>query len=272
MIDTGRLGAAPNDPEKAFDAALIRTHGLTLTSDALREAKVDLAHIDRIATMGRLTASVAHEVTESSAAIVANAQAARNFLDHRPPNPDEIRQALDCIVRDAYRSRAVIERIQNLFKETPSKKQRVEINGAIRDVLELTHGEVAKSRVSVLTQFAEPSPTVQADRALLQQVILNLIINAVEAMSTMREGSRELLICTEKAEPNSALVAIRDSGPGLAPKIIDRLFEAFYTTKVHGMGIGLSVCRYLVEAHGGRIWAGANEPRGAVFQFTLPLR
>jgi C4-dicarboxylate-specific signal transduction histidine kinase len=272
MIDTGRLGAAPNDPEKAFDAALIQTHGLTLTSDALREAKVDLAHIDRIATMGRLTASVAHEVTESSAAIVANAQAARNFLDHRPPNPDEIRQALDCIVRDAYRSRAVIERIQNLFKETPSKKQRVEINGAIRDVLELTHGEVAKSRVSVLTQFAEPSPTVQADRALLQQVILNLIINAVEAMSTMREGSRELLICTEKAESNSALVAIRDSGPGLAPKIIDRLFEAFYTTKVHGMGIGLSVCRYLVEAHGGRIWAGANEPRGAVFQFTLPLR
>ena len=141
MIDTGRLGAAPNDPEKAFDAALIRTHGLTLTSDALREAKVDLAHIDRIATMGRLTASVAHEVTESSAAIVANAQAARNFLDHRPPNPDEIRQALDCIVRDAYRSRAVIERIQNLFKETPSKKQRVEINGAIRDVLGLTRGE-----------------------------------------------------------------------------------------------------------------------------------
>jgi signal transduction histidine kinase len=124
----------------------------------------------------------------------------------------------------------------------------------------------------VLTQFAEPSPTFQADRALLQQVILNLIINAVEAMSTMREGSRELLICTEKAESNSALVAIRDSGPGLAPKIIDRLFEAFYTTKVHGMGIGLSVCRYLVEAHGGRIWAGANEPRGAVFQFTLPLR
>jgi C4-dicarboxylate-specific signal transduction histidine kinase len=272
MIDTARLGATPDDPEKAFDAALIRTHAWTLASDALREAKVDLAHIDRITMMGRLAASVAHEVTESIAAIVANAQAARNFLDHRPPNPDEVRQALDCVVGDAYRSGAAIERIQNLFKETPPKTQRVEINGAIRDALELTHGEVAKSRVSVLTQFAEPSPTVQADRVLLQQVILNLIINAIEAMSSMREGSRELLICTEKAEPNSALVAIRDSGPGLAPESIDRLFEAFYTTKVHGIGIGLSVCRNLVEAHGGQIWAGANEPRGAVFQFTLPLR
>ena len=179
---------------------LTRTHAWTLASDASREAKVDLAQIDRIMMMGRLAASVAHEVTESMAAVVANAQAARHFLDHRPPNPDEIRQALDCIVGDAYRSSAVVERIQNLFKETPSKKQRVEINGAIRDALELTHGEVAKSRVSVLTQFAEPSPTVQADRLLLQQVILNLIINAVEAMSSMPKGSRELLICTEKAE------------------------------------------------------------------------
>jgi C4-dicarboxylate-specific signal transduction histidine kinase len=272
MINAGRLGATPDDPEKAFDDALTRTHAWTLASDALREAKVDLAHIDRVTMMGRLAASATTEVTQSMAAIVTNAQAARNFLDHRPPNPDEIRQALDCIVGDAYRSSAVIERIQNLFKETPSKTQRLEINGAIRDALELTHGEVEKSRVSVLTQFAEPSPTVQADRVLLQQVILNLIINAVEAMSSMREGSRELLICTEKAESNSALVAIRDSGPGLAPKSIERLFEAFYTTKVHGTGIGLSICRYIVEAHGGQLWAGANEPRGAVFQFTLPLR
>ena len=234
MIDTARLGATPDDPEKAFDAALIRTHAWTLASDALREAKVDLAHVDRITMMGRLAASVAHEVTESIAAIVTNAQAARHFLDHRPPNPDEIRQALDRIVRDAYRASAVIERIQRL-EETSPKKQRVEINGAIRDALELTRGEVEKSRVSVLTQFAESSPTVQADQVQLQQVIVNLIINAVEAMSSTREGSRELLICTEKAESNNALVAIRDSGPGLAPKSIDRLFEAFYTTKVHGM-------------------------------------
>ena len=269
MIDTEHLGAALDDSEKAFDAALIRTHAAYLRRLARGEGRsgAHRPHHDDRAAHG----SVAYEVTESIAAIVANAQAARNFLNHRPPNPDEIRQALDCIVRDAYRSGAVIARIQGLFKETPLKKQRVEINGAIRDALELTRGEVEKSRVSVLTQFAEPSPIVQADRVLLQQVILNLIINAVEAMSSMREGSRELLICTEKAESNSALVAIRDSGPGLAPESIDRLFEP-YATKVQAMGIGLSICRYIIAAHGGQIWAGANEPRGAVFQFTLPLR
>jgi C4-dicarboxylate-specific signal transduction histidine kinase len=257
MIHTRHAGAASDDPERAFDA--------------LREVKVALTHVDRITTMGRLTASVAHEVTQPITTIVTNAQAARHFLDHQPPNLDEIRRALDYIVRDAYRASAVIDRIRRLFKETPPKMERVEINGAIRDVLELTSGDVARNRVSVLTQFAEPSPVVQADRVLLQQVILNLIINAVEAMNSMREGSRELLICTEKAGSNSALVVVRDSGPGLAPESIDRLFEAFYTTKVQSMGMGLPICRSIVEVHGGQVWAVANEPRGAVFQFTVPL-
>jgi signal transduction histidine kinase len=138
-------------------------------------------------------------------------------------------------------------------------------------VLELTHGEAAKNGVSVRTQFAEPSPVVQADRVQLQQVILNLIANAIEAMSSMRDGPRELLISTEKSEKNGTLVAVRDSGPGLDLKSLDRLFEAFYTTKVQDRGVGLAICRSIIEAHGGRIWAGANEPRGAVFQFTMPL-
>jgi C4-dicarboxylate-specific signal transduction histidine kinase len=271
MIDTGPLGAAPDDTKKDFDAALIRTHALTLATEALREAQVDLAHVDRITTIGRLTASIAPEVTQPIAAIVTNAQAARHFLNRRPPDLDEVRQALDCIVRDAYRASDVIYRIRGLLKEAPPKRERAEINEAIRDVLVLTRGEATKNGVSVRTQFAEPSLVVQADRVGLQQVILNLIINAVEAMSSMREGARELLICTEKAEPNGALVAVRDSGPGLVLKSVDRLFEAFYTTKVQGMGIGLAICRSIIEAHGGRIWAGANEPRGAVFQFTVPL-
>jgi signal transduction histidine kinase len=165
----------------------------------------------------------------------------------------------------------VIYRIRALLNEAPPKKERAEINGAIRDVLELTRGEATKNGVSVRTQFADPSPVVQADRVQLQQVILNLIVNAVEAMSSMREGARELLICTEKAESNGALVAVRDSGPGLDLKSLDRLFEAFYTTKVQDRGIGLAICRSIIEAHGGRIWAGANGPRGAVFQFTVPL-
>jgi C4-dicarboxylate-specific signal transduction histidine kinase len=252
MIDTGDLGAAPDDTKKDLDAALIRTHALTLATQALREAQVDLAH-------------------QPITAIVTNAQAARNFLNRRPPDLDEVRQALDCIVRDAYRASDVIYRIRGLLKEAPPNRERAEINGAIRDVLELTRGELTKNGVSVRTQFAEPSPVVQADRVGLQQVILNLIINAVEAMSGMREGARELLICTEKVESNAALVAVRDSGPGLDLKIVDHLFEAFYTTKVQGMGMGLAICRSIIEAHGGRIWAGANEPRGAVFQFTVPL-
>jgi C4-dicarboxylate-specific signal transduction histidine kinase len=271
MIDIRHLGAAADNTKKDFDAALIRTHALTPATEALCEAQVDLAHVDRITTIGRLTASIAPEVTQPIAAIVTYAQAARHFLNHRPPDLDEVRQALDCIVRDAYRASDVIYRIRGLLKEAPPKRERAEINGAIRDVLELTRGEATKNSVSVRTQFAEPSPVVQADRVQLQQVILNLIINAVEAMSSMREGARELQICTEKAESNGALVTVRDSGPGLNLKSVDRLFEAFYTTKFQGMGIGLPICRSIIEAHGGQMWAGANEPRGAVFQFTVPL-
>ena len=271
MIYFRHLSAAPDDTKNDFDAAPIRTHALTLATEALREAQVDLAHVDRITTIGRLTASIAPEVTQPIAAIITNAQAARHFLNRQPPDLDEVREVLDCIVTEAYRASDVIYRIRGLFKDAPPKRERVEINGAIRDVLELTRGEATKNGVSVRTQFAEPSPVVQADQVQLQQVVLNLIINAVEAMSSMREGPRELLICTEKAASNGALVTVRDSGPGLDLKTADRLFEAFYTTKVQGMGIGLAICRSIIEAHGGRIWAGANEPRGAVFQFTVPL-
>jgi C4-dicarboxylate-specific signal transduction histidine kinase len=271
MICVRDLGAAPDSTKKDFGPALIRTHALTLAIEALRDTQVDLAHVDRITTIGRLTASIAPEVTQTIAAIVTNAQAARHFLNRRPPDLDEVRQVLDCIVREAYRASDVIYRIRGLLKEAPPKRERAEINGAIRDVLELTRGEATKNGVSVRTQFVEPSPVVQADRAQLQQVILNLIINAVEAISSMREGARELLICTEKTESNDALVAVRDSGPGLDLKSVDRLFQAFSTTKVQGMGIGLAVCRSIIKAHGGQMWASANEPRGAVFQFTVPL-
>jgi C4-dicarboxylate-specific signal transduction histidine kinase len=270
MIDIRHLSAAPDDTKNDFDAALIRTHALTVATEALYEAQVDLAHVNRITTIGRLTASIAPEVTQPIAAIVTNAQAALHFLNRRPPDLDEVRQVLDCIVRDAYRASDLTYRIRGLLKEALPKRERAEINGAIRDVLELTRGEATKSGVSVRTQFAEPSPVVQVDRMQLQQVILNLIINAVEAMSGMREGARELLICTEKAESNGSLVAVRDSGPGLDLKSADRLFGPFYTTKVQGMGLGLAICRSIIEAHGGRLWARANVPCGAIFQFTLP--
>ena len=271
MIDNERKGAAAGSSEKTVNAQSLRTHSHTLVSEALREAWVDLAHVDRITTIRRLTGSIAPEVTQNIATIIAGAQAARNFLDHRPPNLDEVRKALDYIVSEAYRASDTIYRIRGLFSETPPKKERVEINGAIHDALELTRVEVKENGVAVLTDFAEPSPSVQADRVELQQVILNLILNAVEAMSGMREAARELLIRTAKAEPNGALVTVRDSGPGLDLKTIDRLFEALYTTKMKRMGIGLTVCRSIIEAHGGRMWAGASGPRGAIFEFTVPL-
>ena len=265
-----RVTDRPQTGRSAAGSEHVKSTLLTLASEALREAHVDLAHVDRISTMGRLTASVAHEVKQPIATIVTNAQAARHFLDHRPPDLEEVRQALDCIVKDAYRAGDVINRICGLFKKAPLKKERVEINGAIRDVLELTRGEATKNGVSVLTQFAEPSPAVQADRVQLQQVILNLIINAVEAMSSMREGARELLICTDKAESNGVLVAVRDSGPGLTPETLEHVFEASYTTKASGLGLGLWICRSIVEAHGGRLWATANGACGGLFQFILP--
>jgi C4-dicarboxylate-specific signal transduction histidine kinase len=162
MIDTGHVGVPPDNAEKTFDAVPLPTHSLTLPSKVLREVQVDLAHVDRITTIGRLAASVAPEVTQSIAAIVANAQAARNFLEHRPQALDEVREALDHIVRDAYRTSDVIYRLRGLFKEAPPKKERVEINGAIGDALELTRDEVTKNGVSVPTHFAEPSPTVRS--------------------------------------------------------------------------------------------------------------
>ena len=164
----------------------------------------------------------------------------------------------------------IIGRIRDLIKKAPPRKDGVDINEAIREVIALTRGEAVKNGVSVRTQLAEGLPLIHGDRVQLQQVILNLIINAIEAMSGIGEGPRELLISTEQAEPDGVLVAVRDSGPGLAPAALERLFEAFYTTKPSGLGMGLSICRSIVEAHGGRLWASAIEPRGAIFRFTVP--
>jgi C4-dicarboxylate-specific signal transduction histidine kinase len=182
-----------------------------------------------------------------------------------------VRQALDRIVRNGNRAGDVIDRIRALIKKAPPRKDGLEINEAIREVIALTHGEAVKSGVSVQTELAEALPLVQGDRVQLQQVILNLIINAVEAMSGIAEDTRELLISTATDDSHDVLVEVRDSGPGLGLASPDRLFEAFYTTKSDGLGIGLSICRSIISAHGGRLWASPNMPRGAIFQFALPV-
>ncbi len=235
-----------------------------------RETQDQLAHANRVETMGQLTASIAHEVNQPIAATVTNAQAALRWLGAQPPDLDEVRQALGRIVRDGSRAGAVVGRIRNLIKKASRSDERLDINAAIREVIELTRSEAIKHGVRAQTELAEGLPSIQGDRVELQQVMLNLILNAVEAMSETSEGSRELLITTGKTETGDVLVAVRDSGPGLALKTLENIFDAFYTTKPNGLGLGLSICRSIVEGHDGKLWASANTPRGAVFQFTLP--
>jgi C4-dicarboxylate-specific signal transduction histidine kinase len=233
---------------------------------------MELAHANRVTTMGQLTASIAHEVNQPITAAVINAEAALRWLGAQPPNLEEVRGALGLIVEDGTRAGNVIDGIRALIKKVPPRQACLDINEVIREVIALTRGEAAKTGVSVQTDLADGLPPIYGDRVQLQQVILNLIVNAIEAMSGVAETTRALLISTGQAEPGGMFVAVRDSGPGLDPASLEHLFNAFYTTKSGGMGMGLAICRSIIEAHEGQLCASANEPRGAVFQFTLPLQ
>ncbi len=239
--------------------------------EALRSAQAELAHANRVTMMGQLAASIAHEVSQPITAMVTNAEAGLSWLGAQPPNLEQVRQMFDCVVSDGLRAGDVIGRIRALVKKAPQQRVALEINAAVLEVIALTHLEAAKNGVLVRTQLAEDFPPIQADRVQVQQVILNLIINAVEAMGGMGDGVRELLISTGRNASNCVFVSVGDSGPGLDPKTMDRLFDPFFTTKSKGMGMGLAICHSIIEAHGGRMWAGANQPRGAIFQFMLPV-
>jgi C4-dicarboxylate-specific signal transduction histidine kinase len=235
-----------------------------------REMQSELAHANRVATMGQLTASIAHEIKQPIAAARTDAAAALRFLDKSPPDVAEVREALTCIVNDADRASDVVDRIGSLIKKTPPRKEVVDLNAVILEVTALTRSEAVKTGVTVGTQLAGELPRVQCDRVQLQQVTLNLIVNAIQSMSGIEDGTRELHVSTVSVEPEGVCVAVRDTGPGLSPESLSRLFEPFYTTKPDGMGLGLSICRSIIEAHGGRLWATGCEPRGALFQFTIP--
>jgi len=232
--------------------------------------QAELAHVNRVTTMGQLTASIAHEVNQPIAAVVTNADAALRWLGAQPPDLEEARQALGRIVKDSKRAGDVIHRIRALIKKAPPRKDQLDINESILEVLALTRSEVLRNGVSLQTRLAKDLPLIQGDRVQLQQVMLNLIINALEAMSGVSGRSRELLVGSEKDASSGVLVTVRDSGPGLKPESLDHVFDAFFTTKPSGMGMGLSICRSIIEAHGGQVRATANVPQGAVFQFTLP--
>ena len=234
-----------------------------------RKAELELAHANRVATMGQLTSSIAHEVNQPITAAVTYALAARRFLSAKPPNFREVDDALSLIVREGSRAGVVVGRIRALIRKAPPRKDAVAINDAILEVIALTRTEAADNNVSVRTQLAEGLPHIRGDRVQLQQVLLNLIINAIEAMRDVGEEERELLI-SSRNEPDGVSVEVRDSGPVFAPEAHERVFEAFYTTKPTGLGLGLSICRSIIEAHNGRLWASPNVPRGAVFGFIAP--
>jgi PAS domain S-box-containing protein len=236
------------------------------------EVQMELVHANRVATMGQLSASIAHEVNQPIGATLNNASAALRWLSKEPADLEKAREALNRIFANANRVSEVIGRMRALFKKAPLRKEDVDINGAILEVITFTRGEVVKNGVSVQSNLVDGLPLIQGDRVQLQQVVMNLIINAVEVLSSVREGSRELVITTGKGEPDGVLVIVRDSGPGLSSPGLQRIFEPFYTTKPGGLGMGLSICRSIIEAHGGRLWATADQSRGTAFQFTLPAR
>jgi PAS domain S-box-containing protein len=235
----------------------------------LQQMQADFAHVNRVSMMGELAATLSHEITQPIASARNNARAALNFLDQIPPDLREVREALGCVVDDSDRAGNIIGRIRDQVRKVPPQKHHFDLNAAVSEMIVLARSAIIRNNVSVQTQLADKLSHVYGDRVQLQQVVLNLILNAVEALGTVETGVRELLISTEQ-DRSDVLFVVRDSGPGIDPTQLERLFEAFYTTKPNGTGMGLSICRSIIDAHGGRLWAGANEPRGAVFRFTMP--
>jgi PAS domain S-box-containing protein len=236
----------------------------------LEQMQSDFAHMNRVSMLGELAASLSHEITQPIAAARNYARAALNFSDQQPPSLGEVRKQLGYVVGAVDRSGEILQRIRDHIRKAPPRKACFDLNDAIDEVIALGRSAISRNAVSVQTLLAEGLAPVRGDRVQLQQVILNLVLNAVEAMASGEAGPRKLLISTEQNQANGVLVAVRDSGPGIDPENIERVFEAFYTTKCTGVGMGLSICRSIIDAHGGRLWASVNEPHGAVFEFTLP--
>lgn len=238
--------------------------------ERLLQLESDLAHMNRLSIMGELTASLAHEILHPIGTARNNARAGMRLLEMSPPNLIEVKEALGCVVRDADRAKDVVGRVRDHIRKAPPQRDVFDLNEAIHEVIVMVRTALDRNRVSVRAGLMEQMASVRGDRVQLQQVMLNLILNAVEAMSSDNEGTRELSIRTETSQMGGILVRVRDSGPGIESQHFDQVFEPFYTTKTGGIGVGLSICRSIVDAHGGRLWTEANQPRGAVFQFTLP--
>jgi C4-dicarboxylate-specific signal transduction histidine kinase len=238
--------------------------------EALRSTQSDLARVARLTTMGELVASIAHEINQPLAAVVTSGTACLRWLERAEPDIDAARKSVLRIVRDAGRAGEVIHGLRSLAKKSGPQLMRLDLNDAIQEVLALTRSELQARGVALQTTLSSADRPVVGDRVQLQQVLLNLILNGVEAMSVVTDRPRVLAITSEPVEPGGVLVAVEDTGPGLDPATADRIFDPFFTTKPDGMGMGLSICRSIIDAHGGRFWAAPRKPWGTVFRFTVP--
>lgn len=236
-----------------------------------REMQAELAHLNRVMTVGELTASIAHEINQPLAAIVMNSNAALRWLALDPPNLDKARNSAELIIRDGDRASHVIARVRALLKKSPPSMTLLDVNEFVNDVVGLTESEMSRNSIRLRKDLCADLPRVPGDRIQLQQVLLNLIVNAVEAMHGIEDRDRGLLIATDVFNQTVVRVAVSDNGPGIDPQTADHLFAAFSTTKLEGMGMGLTISRSIIEAHGGRLWTEANAEFGATFQFTLPI-
>jgi signal transduction histidine kinase len=235
----------------------------------LQQARTELSHVTRVATLGELTASITHEVNQPLGAVVANAEASLRWLAGATPNIAEARSSIEGIIRDAHRATAVVKRTRELSKKADPEKTRLDINNVINSAILLVQREAVSNRVSLETELAGGLPAVRGDRAQLQQVIINFLVNGIEAMASNTDAPRKLLVRSHLGENNHVIVAVQDLGCGIAPENASRVFEPFFTTKPDGMGMGLSICRSIIEAHGGRVWVFRNSGVGTTFQFAL---
>ena len=264
------VGEARQDGESIFVGIIRDLTSRKRTEAELEQARAELLRVARVTTLGELTAAIAHEVNQPLTGLVSSGNACLRWLAGDVPNLKAARESVERMISAGSRAGEVIRRIRALVGKAPPLRDRLNINDAITEVIALIRGEIQRNRISLRTKLSTDVPLVLGDRIQLQQVILNLILNAMEAMSDVSPQPRELSVSSAKDGPNGALVSVRDSGTGLDGAALDRLFEAFYTTKAHGMGIGLAVSRTIIQAHGGRLWAAPNVPQGAIFQFTLP--
>jgi len=239
--------------------------------DSLRQAQADMAHVNRVTTMGELTASLSHELNQPIAAALTDANTCLRWLMREHPDLEEARAAASRMVKDAARAAEIIKRIRMPFERGHSEQESLAVNEVIREMVLLLRSEASRRSVTILTELAADLPQVMGDRVQLQQVLMNLMINGIDAMKDVN-GTRELVINSQRADSERVQVSIRDTGVGLPPQQADQVFNAFFTTKPHGTGMGLRISRSIVESHGGRLWAGDNTPRGACFYFTLPTK